>query len=68
MTHPMRGFQEVIRREARLKGYIVVEDENGLRVSRMHLASMTGIPRVAAVACGFSNGCQYISICQLVAW
>lgn len=33
--------KEVIRREARLKGYIVVEDEAGLRVSRMSEAPTT---------------------------
>ena len=32
-------LQEVIRREARKKGYIVVEDETGLKVSRMYMAS-----------------------------
>ena len=36
----------MIRREARLKGYIVVEDEAGLKVSRMSLAPRD--PRVAS--------------------
>eukprot|EP00913_Durusdinium_trenchii_P001742 g1613.t1 len=45
--------KEVIKREARLKGYLIVEDDSGLKVSRLSVLQISEKPSCK------NNFCQY---------